>query len=823
MNGVWRPLGVLFVCLVGCAGPARLGVPAQVSTGYDVDHYALTLAIDPAQRAIAARCTVRLFALVEPLPRVQLDFAGLEVRSITDAAGRALRWSRSGERLEIELADPLKRGEYAEITVDYHGTPERGLWFTRERDGVPTQVFTHGECLDARGWFPCRDDPDERATSEIVVTTPVGWSVIAAGERVETRRTGATETARWRMTFPHPAYLTTLVAGEFELQHEDWEGLPLTYAGPPERARNMRAVFSETDDILAFFSGLTGARYPYAQYAQSCVENFPYGGMENISATTLTDTVLTDEDGLLDESARELIAHEAAHQWFGNLVTCKDWSHIWLNEGFATYFAALFEEHASGPSAFAHAMRQIRAHYLARDVGPNRRPLVLRPRADPIELFFTGHAYQGGAVRLHYLRSVLGDVAFFAGIRRYLALNRGRGVVTDDLRAAFEAVSGHDLRPFFNQWFYAPGYPEISARWEFDPAAERVTLALDQTQEYSDGTPAVFALSLDIELGTEHGVRRERVLMDSRRARFEFTCRVAPLWVCVDPYDAVPMKLDERMTTKQWLSLAAQGAAPGRLRATGVLGRERARTRDPDVRRALTEVLSQSAASDASPDVRKAALAHLIAPIVSDKQPMIVKSAATRALLMQIAEHDADRDVRSAAYAGLELYCPDDDIGKFAARALAEARGWKLRAAITALAAAARGTDAFEVLRAQLATSSPHGLFEGSMLAELAASRDGRARGLLIEWALDETRPDGARAVAVREWMRLGLLSGDSELVASLLASTRYRVRREAIAALAVIDDSRSRTALKEHAQTAPHAHERHAARLALSRMVLDQ
>ncbi|MCC6408684.1 MAG: M1 family metallopeptidase, partial [Planctomycetes bacterium] len=410
---------------------------------FDVEHYALELALEPATRSISGTCTVRLWPRVDRLERVELDLVGLAVSAVRDASGRALEFEQDADSVEVELARPLAPGEFAEVAIDYAGAPLRGLFFVADRGQGPTQVYTQGECEDARFWFPCFDFPNDRATSELAVTLPPKWTSIAAGERIDRRElAGGRTREHWTMTSPHPTYLTTLCAGEFAVTEARWQNVPLVFAVPPELAPLAEKSFEETDEILTFLSDLTSFRYPYPKYAQTCVDDFRFGGMENISATTLTDDALRDELGLRDGEMTGLIAHEAAHQWFGDLLTCADWSHIWLNEGFATYMELLYVEATEGKDAFHERLRGTLEGYLGGDVGAKRRPTVWNVYREPMDLFFDGQTYPGGALRLHHLRFVLGDALFFKGLREYVWSNAGRSVVTEDFQRAMERASG---------------------------------------------------------------------------------------------------------------------------------------------------------------------------------------------------------------------------------------------------------------------------------------------------------------------------------------------------------------------------------------------
>jgi aminopeptidase N len=785
-----------------------------------VEAYEISIDLDPARRSIDATCTIRLWSLSDRLSRVELDFDGLEVTSVKDRVGHALAWSRDDGPLAIDLARPLSRGAFEEITVAYRGRPERGLFFAADRDGTARQVWTHGECRDARAWFPCFDEPSERATSEIQVTMPREWTAIASGERVERVEQEGRATETWRMTFPHPSYLETLVAGELAVETGSWEGVPLVFAGPPRMQSTLRRAFDETDEMLAFFSQATGKRYPYPKYAQACVDNFPFGGMENVSATTLTETVLPDEHALADEVPVGLLAHEAAHQWFGDLLTCGDWSHAWLNEGFATYFAALYTEKSRGVEAFRREMRANRSVYLARDTRAKQRPLVWGVARDPFELFFTGHIYQGGAVRLHHLRSVLGDEAFFRGIRLYVAAHENGSVVTDDLRVAMEQASGTDLRWFFDQWMYAPGFPEVKSHWTLDREKGTVELFLEQTQD-TVGTPPVFRLPMDVEVRAKSGSRIERIVMDKRRQSFTFSCEIPLEWVRVDPYDAVPMRLDEEMPVLCWSAMAElANDAGGRIRALDILAVAHARAIAKSDWSSAKQLLRAAEVPLAAGATAEERIAHMRAahrftgPSYNPKE-----LAPDRSMLMKLGCLDPDMDVRAVAFELLADYSPDPQLARFGREELERVESWRVRGAIATLIAKADPDDAHDWLVQQLEVRSAHGSYEARILATLAATQGELATDLLVAWARDEAKPDEARVAAVRE---LGRIQGNDvvrETLCELLHTSRFRVRREALAALGVLHDGRTRPALERFREQSRIDIERRAAEDALARI----
>jgi aminopeptidase N len=805
-----RPLALCACALAAAAGCRATGkappprqLPVSVATphplrecAYDVEHYALELEILPEQRRVRGTCRIRLWPREAALGTVDLDLEDLEVAAVRDERGRPLAFEQRPGTLRIALREPLQPGDCVEIAVDYAGTPRKGLYFAAERDGVPTQVFTQGECEDSRGWFPCFDAPSDRATSELRVTIPARWTALAAGERVERTEHDGRATELWRMTTPHPAYLTTLVAGEFIVKTGSWDGTPLEYLAEERLASEVEADLGRTGDVLAFLSQVTGRRYPYAKYAQACVADFPYGGMENISATTLTDTALVDEKGRRDGPQTGLVAHEAAHQWFGDLLTCRDWSHAWLNEGFATYMGALFTENDRGVDEFRAQIRDLQESYVQADVGKNRRPVVHAVYRRPMDLFFSGHVYAGGAVRLHLLRSVIGDEVFFRGLRLYVGRNAGRAVVTDDLRRAMEEASGADLAWFFQEWFEVPGFPEFESTWRYDERRKLLLLSVNQVQDIGGGTPAVFRTPVEIGVRDSKGLRTERLSIERRRQLFEIPAVEKPLFVRFDEHSWIPKRLDERKSSEEWLAIAqGDDDVNGRRDAVKVIAKVLEKASPGEERERLLAALLQRLASDPSSAVRDAAATGLSS----------VRDPAAVAALSKAASEDAEARVRCAALAALRGLGKDADLAELALREYRAAFSWGTMASAAALYIAAHPNGALDWLREQIALDSPQDALRSRLIPLLAQTRDARALPLLLRIALDERAPEAGRAAAARE---IGVLGrgdqGARRALASLLSAHSWRVRREAIAALSALRDPGALESLRDlHARSA--------------------
>lgn len=777
--------------------PERNIHPATVqsprTSDIDVEHYAIDVELMPETRRIEAATTVTLRSRVPDLTTVELDFDGLDVYGVWDAERRPLAFEHEGGKLEIETARPVAQGAEVAITVEYGGKPAKGLWFAGEApDGSgPTHAFTQGECEDSHWWFPCFDHPSDRATSEVRVTMPLGWTSVAPGELVESSVDGNRRIEHWRIATPHPSYLTSLVAGDLVVKRDEWNGIPLTYLAPPAYSKWMDASFEETAPILAFLSDLTGLRYPYPKYSQACVEDFPFGGMENISATTLTVSTLRDERGNRDRDSDGLVAHEAAHQWFGDLLTCNEWSHIWLNESFATYMEWLYYEHSRGVDEFRIHLRDGQEEYEKGDVGAKRRPLVWNVYRDPMDLFEGGQTYPGGASRLHLLRNVLGDAAFFAGLRTYVSENAGRNVVTADFQRAMEEASGADLDTFFRQWIYGAGFPEFVVSWSWDERDGVAVVSVAQRQTTDRGTAPVFEVPVDIEVRDERGSTIHRVELNQRHQEFRLPAASRPTWVRFDKHSAIPKLLDTRKSHDEWLAiLADDDDVNGRRDAAAVVGRLAAEATDLARKDLFVAELADRLKVDPVPAVRVAAAKALA----------VAGGIEARARLQAAAARDADAGVRVAALEGLREWGEDAELARFAEEQFGAAYSWGTMAAAGGLYCAANPTDAYRWLTQKLLLDSPHDALRSRLIAHLGGLREPGVMDQLTGWARDTSASPWTRVAAAKELGKSIRGSGRaSEALLALLDDSNLRVRMAAIEALAGKTDYRSRAGLEAY------------------------
>jgi aminopeptidase N len=427
------------------------------------------------------------------------------------------------------------------VTISYHSINQNGggfgwgggwHWVSSKTDKNRIGFWTQGEAEFNSAWVPTWDYPNDFATTETITTVPADWTLIGNGALVGTKVVdgGKRKTWTWKMSQPHATYLLSLAGGLMDVKKDKWRGVDLWYCVPKGRGNLISGSFGDTPDMLSFFSDLVGVKYPWPKYAQVAVPEFG-GGMENVSASTLDSGALTNnKNGRRDMAS--LNSHELSHQWFGDYVTCRDWSDTWLNEGFATLFEALYMEHSRGTDAYNNEIRGFKQGYFS-ESRYRKHALSTRNYTDP-DATFDGHAYSKGGVILHMLRRQLGDKLFFGGVKLYLERNAYKPVQSSDLCRALSDYSGINLEPFFDQWVYKPGHPIIEQSWTFDDATSEVVLTLKQVQKTDDGTP-IYSFNLPIALEVDGKQIPLEVGLSKQEETYRLKANKNPTNVILDP------------------------------------------------------------------------------------------------------------------------------------------------------------------------------------------------------------------------------------------------------------------------------------------------
>ena len=419
------------------------------------------ITFDMAQGVIMG-AVVNTISPARGMSEVRLDAIGLDVLQ-AEVEGTPVAWKQDGDELVLDYPRAHRDKRTVSVHLVYTARPEAGVYFVPDARAYPSKtgmVYTQGEPEDTRYWLPTVDHPNDKATSEGFITTPADRFALSNGRLVETLQSGNTKTYHWRMLQPHSTYLISFAVGDYVEGREQWNGIPVNYYVPRGLEAEGKRSFGGTADIVGFFSKLTGFPYPYPKYAQSVVADYMFGGMENITATTQTIGTLHPESMHPLADSTGLVAHELAHQWFGDTVTCADWPHLWINEGFASFLPAFYTRYRDGEAAYDLA----RADTLGGAFGASQnlsRSQIHHEYVLPIDLF-DGFAYGGGAARMFMLMHAMGEVAFWDGVREYLETFRYRNVTTESFFAQMEKRSGMSLEAFRLQWFYTPGAPKIS-------------------------------------------------------------------------------------------------------------------------------------------------------------------------------------------------------------------------------------------------------------------------------------------------------------------------------------------------------------------------
>ncbi len=498
-----------------------------------IRHLALDAELDLEKKTLAGKATLHVERLDPAATEIELDAIAFDLKSVT-IAGKKATHSYDGKILSVSVGAKEKK---ATIVVEYKVTPRRGLYFLEPDEHVrdrPRQVWSQCQEEDARHFIPCHDKPHVKMTTEMRVSVPRGFYVLSNGELVskETPKNGPA-TFHWKMNDPHPSYLLTLVAGEFAEITASAGKTPLSYLVPKDRKKDGERTFARTPDMVKYFGEVTGVSFPWNKYAQVVVSDFIFGGMENTTATTMYEHILLDERASLDVTSDDLIAHELAHQWFGDYVTCRDWSEGWLNEGFATFFEHVWREKHLGRDEYELGVKNDLDAYLGEASGRYRRAIVTTTYDSPLDLF-DRHLYEKGGLVLHTLRAELGNELFWRGINLYLTRN-ARGVVeTRDLMRALEEVSGRSLGQHFDQFVFRPGHPEIEVGIAWSRGV--LTVNVKQTQSNADEVPNVFEVPLEIDIIDDKGKSRVEVMtMKQRVDSFAIPVAQRPAFVVIDP------------------------------------------------------------------------------------------------------------------------------------------------------------------------------------------------------------------------------------------------------------------------------------------------
>jgi len=777
---------LLAVCWVAPALGGLVDRHFTADRPIDLVHLKLQMKVDLEKKHVDATATIDLKALRD-VSSIRFDAADFQVKTVTlkrdDQQAKPIRFDNDDDAITISLGDKaFKRNDKAQVRIEYTITdPKKGLHFfapAKYQPDQPLQMWSQGESNETHYWVPCFDHPNEMQTTEMIATVPAGFQAVSNGKLVSKKdNPDKTVTFHWLQDKPHATYLISLVVGRFYVEKQMWHGTPIEYYVPPEDKNLVQATFGRTTQMLDLFSKKIGVAYPWDKYAQVCTVHFD-GGMENTSATTLMDDVMHDERAGIDGDDDTLIAHELSHQWFGDLLTCRNWSHVWLNEGFASFFEAVWAEHADGKDAYDYTIHQFSTFAFLEG---RFKPVIDYNYKNPDQLF-DGRVYQKGVFVLHMLRQRVGDEMFFKSIKRYVTQHQHQNVETKDLRSAFEDETGMNLERFFHDWLERPGHPVLNVKYTWNDQKKQAQLSV--TQKSKSG-PFEFPFPIVFHFQGKESINVSP-LVTGKEHHFEFTLPAEPTMVCIDPENSVLKKMTVEKPMKLWITQLTK--APdmlSRLQAAKHLGQSQPKknvqaladafAKEPfwGVARQIASVLGKVGRSEAGGSIaRDALLAGCRNP-----NPRIRKASVTQLGKMKpeeqvaaqlrtlIVRPDESYRVQAAAIASYARQQPDDR---------------------------QQSGEVIKLLTSCLDRSSPDEIIRRAVLKGLGEQKDGKVLDVLMEWS-QWGKPGACRRSAVQAMGKLaekGSLSDQGtdrtvKRLSTLLKEKNDRVVPAAISALA--------------------------------------
>jgi aminopeptidase N len=609
----------------------------------DLLHTALDVRFDWAKEQVLGKATLTLKPYFYPTDKVVLDAKGFVFNKISFAgSNEPLKYDYDSSQVTIHLGKTYNRNQEYKLFIDYVATPrsdggsaaitsDKGLFFINPRgeDGdKPRQIWTQGETENNSRWFPTIDKPNERATSEITMTVEDHFKTLSNGLLVASKKNSdGTRTDHWVMDMPHAPYLVMLAVGDYAVVSDKWNGKVVDYYVEPKFEKYARNIFPNTPELLQFYSDKLGVAYPWQKFSQIVVRDYVSGAMENTTAVVFGDFMQGTDRELVDNRQNEtIVAHEMFHHWFGDYVTCESWSNLTLNEGFANYSEYLWLEHKYGKDeADFHRLNEMNGYM--QSAAQSIHPLIDYSYNDKEDMF-DAHSYNKGGLILHMLRNYVGDDAFFTALQNYLKKNAFTEVEADELRLAFEDVTGEDLNWFFNQWFFDKGQPSLKLDYDYDEATKEAIVTVEQTQD-AKKMPGVFILPVAIDVYVDGKMTRHNVRIDQRQQRFRLPADKDPDLIVFDGDGMLLASIKDEKSTEEYIYQYRHAANfLNRIHALGNL----VDVDEPEAKAVVKEALSD-----------KFWLFRLFAV------ENIVLDEKTEATVAALAEKDPNSDVRESA------------------------------------------------------------------------------------------------------------------------------------------------------------------------------
>ncbi len=535
---------------------------------WDLLHTSLDLSFDWAKETVLGKATLSLTPIFYTQNSLRIDAINFKVSSIHVDGQPVKTFQNTGDEIVIPLSSPYKKGQKLTVIIEYTAHPsasaevagtaitsDKGLFFIDPQDtipGLPMQIWTQGETTNNSRWYPTLDQPNERGTQEISLTVADSMMTLSNGLLASsTPLPGGMRRDLWKLDLPHAPYLAMIAVGQWDKVTDYWRGRPVDYYVDLGYGPSARAIFANTPEMIEFFSGKLGYEFVWPKYSQVIVKDFVSGAMENTTAVVFGDFIQFHKDEIIEDGVNDyIIAHELFHHWFGDLVTCESWANLTLNEGFANYAEYLWHEYKyDRERADISRLNELSGYF--DQAAYTSHPLIHYHYGDEGEMF-DAHSYNKGGLVLHMLRDLVGDEAFFASFQAYLKEHAFKAAEVDDLRQAFEEITGRDLHWFFDQWYLSEGYPVIDVLHTYDAVQHKLSIAIEQTQ-VEEGFREVFTLPLEIAIfHQDSSIEIQRVLLDKKSQTFSFDLPAAPLAVVIDPKDILLAVVNHDIPTSEY-------------------------------------------------------------------------------------------------------------------------------------------------------------------------------------------------------------------------------------------------------------------------------
>ncbi|MBI4369128.1 MAG: hypothetical protein HY547_02745 [Elusimicrobia bacterium] len=546
---------------------------------YDASHYALTVRLNSAIGNFNNTVSVSLTA-ISALDQIELDCQDLKVTSVRLAPLKIelpFKQNHENHTLLITLDTPLKGGQNGIIEIDYQGqasTHHDGFFSVNDPDNQtrPKLYFTHFEALAARKFFPCNDEPYDKATSELIIETEPEYETLSNGRKVlDQTFTAADGSAlrrtHWKQERPHSTYLICMAAGIFDKITSSAQGVPLEIYTAPGRAKDIEFAMDVMRRSLSFFESFYAVKYPWTHYGMVGVPGYLWGGMEHTTLSAMRESVMTIEDPSAQIQKLHIAAvttHELAHQWFGNYVTMKWWDDIWLNEAFASYMeTAAAENYFQNDFPLLETIAAAWENYFRQEDGPRSHAIISEDLPSPDDAFDSINYTKGEQV-LRMLDFYIGRENFKKGINLYMTRYALSNATHKDFMAAMEEVSGENLQGFVKSWLLSRGYPVLTIKETWDATRQELTIDVKQKSNHADDS-TIFDFKIPVTFHREHSpvMNESRTIhLRQKTQTLRLALKAKPEWITWNPSGAALVRIQRDAPDEEWALQAACDSDP---------------------------------------------------------------------------------------------------------------------------------------------------------------------------------------------------------------------------------------------------------------------